>query len=434
MSKKHILSIAIVIAAILISSTIYFNFYQNRPHDSIIGSIKNYIKTAKKERLVQEFLKDEQINSNKTEISTDDSEVKNVVKYNKMAEETDPGSLNITIQYFKTRTDDVSMPSVYQNRVVYNNVPTIRNRKYKTDFISLLDINTMKEDIIYTHDYSEEIDDTLSGKNWIFWVEGVIPTPWKIKAYNLTTKKIITLRDSEKSPYSQDLLARINNDGDTIIWIESYTDSDNHRHFIIYTYDFTNNKVVEIARMNYLKDPYTFLQVKDGYVAFPDIVNEKWVVKVASLSDGTIKEVFCGKKHPKYSCFDGNILIYKEDDDGDFEEENLFLHNFKTGDKILIDNDVNYATICDGNVIYSKDYSEDFRSTKLIYKYITEKNIKVCLTKDELDKGYDYIQWFGCYNNTIVGVADKNLYKKDKNNEYISSERQGVYISIIKVE
>lgn len=117
--------------------------------------------------------------------------------------------------------------------------------------IYMVDIETFEIEKIYTaKEDSPIIDDVRIGSEWIFWVEGDISlTAWRMMAYNLLSKELKTLRESGIEQGAT-LFPRVGNDDNTVVWLEGVEDENNNFHHYIYTYDFNEGRIVQLAEVN----------------------------------------------------------------------------------------------------------------------------------------------------------------------------------------
>jgi|GEM_PF-3462048 len=132
------------------------------------------------------------------------------------------------VPYYPDVTKSVVWPDIYDSFVVYSNINIDTNELRK---LRILDLKGMKEKNIYVPENDRIVDDNRIGSEWVFWVEGRDGNDlygWEIKACSINTVEVRTLR---KNPYGNMsiMMPRIDNDDNTITWVEGFENGDNNK-------------------------------------------------------------------------------------------------------------------------------------------------------------------------------------------------------------
>jgi len=310
------------------------------------------------------------------------------------------------ISFYKPQiTDRMTWPDIYGDKVVFANYRV--DDSSETRKIHLLDISTMKEDIIYTPESENYtvIDDVRIGSEWVFWKEGEIiegdidfPDKWAIKAYNLKTKKVKTLREGSFDKRTS-LVPRVDNDDNTVVWLEGICDDNDNLHHYIYTYDFENDRAKRLADVNYWENPFRIVRIRDNVLCFPDKIDDEWVIRVIDLSTNQEKQIIPEELQPgesvESSVSDKKKAAWEVDD-------RLYLYDYVSGETALIDNDTFLFDIHNGDVIFTRSDRKHH-----VYKYYSDAKVTECLT-EKVDKGRKtYYEFLNCYGDTIVCIDDR---------------------------
>lgn len=306
---------------------------------------------------------------------------------------------NIKIRYFNPPISQfMTWPDIYGTKVVFANW-AVENSEVRNIYV--VDIETYEIEKIYTakEDYPI-IDDVRIGSEWIFWIEGDISlTKWRIMAYNLLSKELKTLRESGIEQGAT-LFPRLDNDDNTVVWLEGIEDESNNLLHYIYTYDFNEDRIVQVAKVNYVDNPYQITRIRNNIITFPDLIDGHWAIKMIDLSTNKEIRIDC-LDQPVMPSSDGNIVAWVENDIQ--YKRNLYIYDLKTEKKKFVDSRIFLMDVHEGNVLYTKSLEGHH-----LYKYYTQLDEIVCLTENE-KKEHIYFDFFNAYENITVCVYDGQL-------------------------
>lgn len=299
---------------------------------------------------------------------------------------------DVFIRYYQPNiTQFITWPDIYHNKVVYANYNIKTN---ETRQIHLLDLQTLKEEIIYSLNKKDGsvIDDTRIGSEWVFWIEGDIPK-WRIKAYNIKNKTIKILKESTSN---STLTPRIDNDNNTVVWLEGESDEEGNINHFIYTYNMANDKFVKLATVSEIINPYDITRIRNNVVSLADKINGKWVIRIIDTIENQEEIIYC-ETRPERPCCDGKKLIWQEENEYDKE---LYLLDLQTSKKTLVDNNIFLFDLHKEDVIYTKSEEKHH-----LNRYYSNEGIRKCLTAS-VNKENIYFEFFNCYEDTIVCIYD----------------------------
>lgn len=306
---------------------------------------------------------------------------------------------DIKIRYFNPPISQfMTWPDIYGTKVVFANY-AVENSEVRN--IYMVDIETFEIEKIYTAKEDRPIiDDVRIGSEWVFWIEGDISlTTWRIMAYNLLSKELKTLRESGIEQGAT-LFPRVDNDDNTVVWLEGVEDENNNLHHYIYTYDFNEDRIVEVAEVNYVDNPYEITRIRNNVITFPDLIDGHWAIRMIDLSTNKEIRIDC-LTQPLMPSSDGNIVAWVESDSQ--YKHNLYIYDLKTKKKKFVDSRIFLMDVHEGNVLYTKSLEDHH-----LYKYYTQLDEIVCLTENE-KKEKIYFDFFNAYENITVCVYDSKL-------------------------
>jgi len=306
---------------------------------------------------------------------------------------------DIRIRYFNPPISQfMTWPDIYGTKAVFANYAA-ENSEVRN--IYMVDIETFEIEKIYTaKEDSPIIDDVRIGSEWIFWIEGDISlTTWRIMAYNLLNKELKTLRESSIEQGAT-LFPRVENDDNTVVWLEGVEDENNNLHHYIYTYDFNEGRIVQVAEVNYVDNPYEITRIRNNIITFPDLIDGHWVIRMIDLSTNQEMRIDCSTQ-PLMPSSDGNIVAWVERDSQ--YRQNLYIYDLETNKKKFVDSRIFLMDVHEGNVLYTKSLEDHH-----LYKYYTQLDEIVCLTENEKKEDI-YFDFFNAYKNITVCVYDGEL-------------------------
>jgi hypothetical protein len=257
--------------------------------------------------------------------------------------------------------------------------------------VILVNLKEHKEQAIYST--KENIDDVKISTDWIYWVIGEDPISWKVMAYSFKSKEIKTIKESKNENYT--LVPRINNDNNMLYWMEGLRNNAGKLLHTIYRYNPDSNEVIKVTNVNYVDNPYQILIPRNNYLCIPDKVNNTWAIRILNIQKNNELVINC-ETIPTRPVKNDKFLLWTEGDPG---QNKLILYNIEKKEKEIIEANVDYAEIVEGNVIYS--------STFQIYKYVIDTKKTVCLTKDLIEQNLDVSMWFSYDKNTIISIQKK---------------------------
>lgn len=303
-------------------------------------------------------------------------------------------------KYFKPVTGKNSNTfyalSVYDNYAVYS-----RNDIEETEWekLYLLDTDKMEEKLIYDPGEKMILNDSRIWDNYIYWTQGYMyfePSSWEIKSYDKTTGKIETVKHCEENGDSLSLLMpRIDNQGDDLVWLEGYRDSNENNHYSIFFYDSLKKSIKELVSVNFVDNQYDTIRIRNGYITYVDMINEKWYIKIIDTDGRFIKELQC-EEMPSRPIYDGEKLVYEEFAN-DAEKRILHAYDFNTKTKISTNQWIALFDVIGDYIFYT--------SNENIYKFNTKDGSLQCISQAEKDKGHVFPIAFAC-NDKILIIED----------------------------
>jgi hypothetical protein len=303
----------------------------------------------------------------------------------------------------------ITWPDIYGDYVVFANYNIVTEERRQ---IHLFNTVTKKDQIIYSAkdvEYDSMIEDTRIGNGWVFWTEGhwtteALPSDWTIKAYNIQNKQIKVIRSSSELPGKPTLAPRIDNEENTIVWLEGSMDTDSSLKHTVYSYNADSDTVTKIADVSRVENPYTITKLRNGTVCFADYINNNWVIRIIDLDTMTETSVPVDK-YPQQPCSDGKIVAWGE---GVKELWYMNLKNQERGMVAVVKNPALFDI--HGGCIFTAVNTDD----RHIYKCDVTNKAVTCVTKSA-EQDYDKIdfRFFNFYGDKMVCVYDRTLYDED---------------------
>jgi len=304
------------------------------------------------------------------------------------------------VKYFKPVTGKKSNTfyalSVYDSYAVYS-----RNDIEETEWekLYLLDTDKMEEELIYDPGEKMILNDSRIGDKYIYWTQGYMYfecSSWEIKSYDKTSKRIETIRHCEEREDSLSLLMpRIDNQGDDLVWLEGYQDSNGKNHYSIFFYNSHKKSIEKLASVNFVDNQYDTIRIRNGYITYVDMINEKWYIKIIDTQGKFIKQLQCDEM-PSRPIYDGEKLVYEEFAN-DAEKRILHSYDFDTKTKISTNQGIALFDVIDDCIFYT--------SNENIYIFDTKDGSLKCISQAEKDKGHDFPIAFAC-NDKILIIED----------------------------
>lgn len=328
---------------------------------------------------------------------------------NAWTEDTDP---NINLEIIELNTSQfITWPDIYEDYVVFANYNINVAEKRQ---IHLFNTYTKEDKVIYSGQDSKidyVIDDTRIGDGWVFWVEGYWSTlknnrDWFIKAYNIEEKRIKTVRSFSDLPGTSTLQPRVENEDNTIVWLEGYLDSDNVLKHVIYSYNADCDEIKKIADVSHVENPYTIIKPRNYTICFSDYMDDKWMMRIINLK--TMDETSITlDEYPKQPCSDGRIAVWKEN------VRELRYMDLNTMEKDIVPINPFLFDIYNGCIFTS--VSDD---KKHIYKFDITNKVVTCITRNaESEHEEIYFRFTNYHGDKMVCTFQRTL--KDENNQTI---------------
>jgi len=263
----------------------------------------------------------------------------------------------VITHYKPNISKQILWPDIYENKVVYANANSNTNEIRK---IRILDIDSLKESIIYTPENDKKlVEDTRIGSEWVFWTEsefGADIYSWEIKAYNIADNKVYTLKKVQDS--SSTLVPRIDNDDNNLVWLESYeTENINVLRHSIYYFDFKFMAPIELAKINYVNNPYNIIHIRNNNVCYSDKKDDEWFINVINIetkSKLTITATKSNESNVGMACSDGNLIVWTEYKGNPNPDNIVYVYNIAQKAKDVADIGIDFFDITAGKIIYSK--------------------------------------------------------------------------------
>lgn len=323
---------------------------------------------------------------------------------------TETGDKNVKMEIINLDiSESITWPDIYGDYAVFANYSdnTAERRR-----IHLFNIITKKDEIIYSAKDAERdsmIEDTRIGSGWVFWAEGHWTTEetkqdWAIKAYNIKNKKIKTIRKVSELPGESTLEPRIENEDNTIVWLEGYLEKDGSLKHVIYSYNADSDTMTKIADVSHVENPYNVTKIRNNTVCFADYINNRCVIRIIDLNTMAETDVPVDE-YPEDLCCDGQIVAWKQN----LKEPWYMDLNTKVKERVT-EIDPFLVDIHAGS-IFTSVREDDYR--RHIYKCDVANKSIVCLTKSS-EKDYDeiYFNFTNFYGDKMVCIFERALQPK----------------------
>ncbi len=289
----------------------------------------------------------------------------------------------------------ITTPDLYGEYVVYANWNDVTNETRK---IHMLNINTKEDQIIYSlphQDYDSMIDDVCIGDGWIFWVEGHwttedLPTDWAIKSYNIQTKETRTIRESSELGGTITLAPRLDNEDNTIVWMEGYGNSEGEYFHTVYTYNADTDDMLLVTDVSSVFNPFSRIRIRNHTISFYDTVDNADGIRVIDLADYT--EMFVETGCLPYSvCSNGEYAAWKK------EAGALYVYCLADGKTTQVSDSPFLCDMYGDNLYYSEIDPHH------LYRYSLKTGKTTCLTTS-FTREYErvWVDYPSVYGNTMV--------------------------------
>lgn len=186
-------------------------------------------------------------------------------------------------------------------------------------------------------------------------------------------------------------MPRIDNDDNTITWVEGFENGDNNKKYHVYYFDFIKDEPVKVAEINRYYNPFNVIHIRNRNICYPDEIDGVWTINVVDIDSNKKTTI---KTHEgtntEFVCSNGKYIAWAEFIGNFNPDDKLYIFDIEENKITLIDTGIDFFDFSQDNLIYSK--SGD------LYVYNTKNREKSCITADR----DEYFFGFNCHKGRIV--------------------------------